>query len=308
MRQSLIACLFILLLAASSSAANKEHEAIQRDITTLGDQVKGLQKTFDDNLREIKSLLLQLDKDTNKGLGVVETRITERMTSLEKAVNVSVTTMGARVDSMAEEFRRVREDIADLNGKMTRMQTSLGDVKSLIEAINNKPVPPAPVAPPPSTGAIGSTPEQPVADGRPPNVTAEGLFTSATRDKSSGKYDLALNQFQDFVKWFPKNDLACVAQYHIGDIHYNQNDLMKALEAFDKVLDGYDANCSRRPDSIYLKARTLEKGGERTAAAKEYRRLRDDYPKTDWATRAAQRLRELGLNPNQTAPKKNARR
>ena len=62
-----------------------------------------------------------------------------------------------------------------------------------------------------------------------PTVSATDLYNNATRDRSSGKLDLALNEFSDYLKWYGNTDLAANAQYYIASIHYSQADYDDAL-------------------------------------------------------------------------------
>ena len=54
------------------------------------------------------------------------------------------------------------------------------------------------------------------------------------RDKSAGNADLAIEQFQNYLKWFGSTDLAPNAQYYIGEIKYLRGDLDGALMAFEE--------------------------------------------------------------------------
>lgn len=289
-----------LALSFSASAANKEHEAIQRDISLLSDDVRKMQKSVDDQLIALKTMVQQVinsSSQTNTGLVAFEVKMIERMQNLEKSVNTATTNLGARVDTMADEFRRIREDVGDVNGRLKRMQDKMADLETLVKEIKR------PTEPPP-VPVTAPTPVAAPPAGPPPGTTAEGLFQNATRDKIGGRYELAISGFQDYLKWFPDTDNACVAQYNIGDIHFVKSDYVNALVAFDVVLEKYPTNCSHRPNAMFMRARSFEKADQPTAAAKEYRKLKADFPGSEWDRKATAALRSLGFSATAPQPKK----
>ena len=295
---------FVILAAPLlAPAANKEHEAIQREINNLAEEFKRWQRSMDDQMLTIKTLMQQAINNSDKSHSavlVLETRMTERMQSLERGLTTSVTALGAKVDTMADEFRTVKEDVKDINAKMSRLQNQMSDVLTTVKLLKEQPAPPPPVNPAPA-------PTQPAqAPGPPANIPpAESLFSNARRDQSAGRYEMALSQFQDYLKYYAKSDLACVSQFHVGEIYAKQENYVDALVGFDAVLEKYDSNCSHRADAIYMKGRTLAKAGQPTAGAAEFRRLRTEFPRTEWATKAAAALKELGFS---TAPPSSAKK
>ena len=74
--------------------------------------------------------------------------------------------------------------------------------------------------------------------GMPP-ISADTLYQNALRDFTSGKYDLSRQEFSDYIKNFPANDLASNAQFYLGEIYYAQNDFKDAIAAYDNVLSNY---------------------------------------------------------------------
>src|SRR5207302_3492427 len=104
----------------------------------------------------------------------------------------------------------VRENVADLSGRLAKLDSKLTDISNAIRTLQ---APPA--APPPAPGAPGN----PAAQGPPPGVSAESLFQNAFRDYSSGKDELAMDEFNQYLKYFPQTAEAPTAQYYIGAIY-----------------------------------------------------------------------------------------
>ena len=57
-------------------------------------------------------------------------------------------------------------------------------------------------------------------------MQAGATYTNAFRDYMGQKYDLAMQEFSDYLKYFPKTDFAPNAQFYIGDIYYRKGDLI----------------------------------------------------------------------------------
>jgi TolA-binding protein len=299
MRFSRLACLLLAGIPADLLAANKEHEAIQRDVGLLSEDVRKLQRLMEDQALQLKTMVQQaITTSANSNTSVVglEVKVIERLQTFDREIKSTVAGLGAKVDSMADEFRRVKEDVADLNGRLGRMQNEMADVKNACTTIKVAPPPAEPPQTPQGSGQAGSA----GAPGPPPGVNAQSLLDSAERDRIAGRNDLAQKQYEDFLKWFPATESACVAQFRIGEVHMAKQDLVNALVAFDNVLERYGDDCRYRAAAQFMKGRGFEKGGQRSQAAKEYRKVIEDYPSSDWATRARSALRELGMNV--TAP------
>lgn len=124
-------------------------------------------------------------------------------------------------------------------------------------------------------------------------ISADTLYQNALRDYTSGKYDLSRQEFSDYIKNFPSNDLASNSQFYLGEIAYAQNDFKGAIGAYDAVLENY-------PRSFKLAASQLKKGmaeleaGERAAGIRDLRAVENHFPGSDEARRAHAKLREIG--------------
>jgi TolA-binding protein len=186
------------------------------------------------------------------------------------------------MEALADEFRFVRESITDLNAKLNKLEARMVDLDNKLTLIQSPP------QPPPGSAAAPTGP--------PPGVSADGLFKDGYRDKVAGRHDLALQQLQDYVRWFPDTANACQAQYLIGDIHYTKGDHDKAIQAFDTLLEKMPEDCARVPDSHYQKGLALAKMGQKTSAAEEFRELKRKHPTGQWATKANAELKALGFS------------
>lgn len=279
---------FMLGLALAPMAlfgANKETIQIQRDVGLLQEDVKALQRSMDEKLATLRTLVEQTLAAAGKSgtsVAVLESGIRDRMAEQQKMLTGPVVNMGAKIDQVATDFQSLRESIADLSERMNKMQTQIVDLNNTVKVLS------APPAPPPSSGLTGSaTP--------PVGMSAKGVYDSASKDLSGGNLDLALQGFQEYLRYYGTTDLAPGAQFNIGQIHYNRNEFAPALAAFDAVLEKFPEN-SKTADATYMKGMAMLKSGQRNEAAREFLNVINNYPTSEVAAKAKTQRKALGLS------------
>jgi tol-pal system protein YbgF len=133
-----------------------------------------------------------------------------------------------------------------------------------------------------------------------PGASSDTLYQNALRDFTTGKYDLARQEFGDYVLHFPSTDLASNAQFYLGEISYAQADYKDAIAQYNLVLANY-------PQSYKLAAALLKKGfaelemGMKATGTKDLREVVRRFPGADEARRAQAKLKEIGATT--TAPR-----
>jgi tol-pal system protein YbgF len=181
-----------------------------------------------------------------------------------------------------------------MNSRLGKLDAKISDLQNAINVIRN---------PPPAPAAAPGTPEAAAPSGPPPGMNAETTYTNAYRDYTGGNYDLAAQEFNDYLKYFPSTAFAPNAQYYIGDISSRRKDYENAIQAFDAVLEHYSEN-SKTAAAHYKKGEALLALGRRDAAAREFRDVATHFPDSDVAPRAKAQLRDLGLAVGPAKPAK----
>lgn len=289
MKRSRLVFVLLVVTPVLCFGQKKEILELQRDMALLQQDVRALQRSMDENMAALKVLVQQAVDSVaklNTTVAVLDNTLRERLREQEKVLVNPVATVSSKVDQMSTDFQALRDSVADMNARMGKLEQRIIDLGNKITVIQ------APPAPPPGTGASGP----------PPGVSAEGLYASAMRDMDGGSYDLALQEFNDYLKYFGTTETAPNAQYYIGEIYFKRGDLESALKAFDMVLERYPEN-TKTLDAMYMKGQTLVKMGERTKGAEEFREIIARRPSSELAAKARARLRELGL-PTTTKRKK----
>lgn len=265
---------------------------MQRDIAQLQDQVRTLQSSFDQKLATLETLVAQaLDagNKTNTNVSVLSANVAQTLDRELKDALRPVAAVAAKVDNLSNDSAEVRNSLADLTTQMNRVIQMLTDMNNAIKVLQAPPAPPPPSnTNPDAAGALpGARTSAP-----PPAAT---LYGNANNDYSSGKSDLAVGEFTDFLRFYPDDPFAPNAQYYIGQIHLGQMKYDEAVMDFDAVLERYPET-KITPDAYFMKGMALKSLGHRDAAAEQFRTVIRKYPKSDRMAQAQEQLRAMGLS------------
>jgi TolA-binding protein len=280
------------LLSPVSFAQKREFVELQRDVATLQDQVRSLERSFNEKMGSVTTLVQQSTDSINKlntAMAVLDSSLRER----ESKLSAPLMAVGAKVEQMSSEFQAVRVSIEDLSARLGKLERGLVDLGNVMKVIT------APPTPPPAAGG-GTT------SGPPQGLSAETLYANAMRDKDGGNADMALQEFADYLKYYRDTDTAANAQYYLGEISYNRKDYEGALKAFDAVLEQFpESKNTKLLDAMFMKGRTLMLMGDKAGAIAAFRAVIKRAPNSELATKAKAQLASLGPA---SAGKKGARK
>ncbi len=295
--------LIALLLCCSSFsfAVNKDLVQLQRD---LEDKLNAMQNDLDTKLAGLTGMITAMQADTRRTADQVATMQDTIGNNVAKSLT-PVAGLGAKVDTVNDDVRSLKDALADLSGRLERMDAKMTDLKNQLQIMQNPPAAPSnavPGAMPGSTPPPGSAATPPVAGQyiapgpiTPVGMSADKSYTDAVRDLQTGKTDLAYNEFQQYITYFPNTEYAANSQYYIGEIEYNRANYPGAVKAFDAVLERYPNN-PKTSDAHLMKAYALLKSNQRNKAVQEFRVLVAKYPNSDNSRKALQQLRSLGVS------------
>ncbi|MES1258409.1 MAG: tetratricopeptide repeat protein [Acidobacteriota bacterium] len=291
MRPVYLLALITLLLPGGAFAASKEMQEMQRDIAQLQAQVQSLQSSVDTKLAAIQALLQQsLDagNKANTGVAVLSSTVNQTLDRELNSKLAPIAALAAKVDNTNNDVSEVRQQVSDMNSSINKVLQKLNDVNEAVKVLQ------APAPPPP-----GATPnfQQPAAQ-----IPAETLFNNALKDYAGGKYDLAISEFSDFIKFYPDNPNAANAQLNIGEAHSAKGQYELAAQDFDAVIERYPSNEQVTPNAYFDKGMALKAIGRKTEAIATFRALIAKYPRKDQASQAKEQLRAMGVSITAPAP------
>lgn len=266
----------LLALPAVMLAQKKEQFVeMQRDIALLQDQVKTLERSQTERLAALEKLLNQIIANQ----GAIRESISKTETSLtaaQKNLVTPVASIGSKMEEMSIEVGGFKNQMADINASIRKMQSQMVDMSNAIKVLQAPPAPPTAADP----------------TGPPAGMTSESLFEGALRARSAGQYDLAMQQFMDYLRYYGQTPQAASAQFHIGEVHYNQQQFAEAARAFDTTIERYP-NGEKTLDAHYMKGMALLKMDQKAEALAEFRALVKSNPNSEQAAKARDQISRL---------------
>jgi tol-pal system protein YbgF len=299
--------LALVILIASPTlafAVDKNILELQREVGLLADQVKQLQQSQDRQLAALQTMVQQSIDASNradKAVAVIQSGFQQSGNQLKDQVVGPVVGLSTRMDQVSGDVRTLQQAVADLTSAMSKLSAQLSDINNMVKVLST----PAPPPPQQTTAPAVGQPGAPAAVTPPMNQT--DLYNAANGDYSSGKLELSMQEFQDFLKYYGNSDMAPNAQYWIGQIYYSNKNYDAAAQAFDLVLEKYPENPKTR-DALFYKGMSLVALGKRTQANGVFQKLMKDYPNTDAYTRACTEVKSIGFNCPKPAPAATAHR
>jgi tol-pal system protein YbgF len=207
--------------------------------------------------------------------------------------------LGTKFDDLTREMQTLAGKLEDANRRLAQLSQQIAETQAHPSAATGGtmtilPVPAtAPQTPPVSGIAPGPGGAGAASAPRGGGITPSDLFAQATADYQRGRYDLARQGFEDYAEKFPRTDLSDDAVYWAGECWSAQKKQREAIAAFDKLFRTY-------PQSDKAPAAHLKKGiahlevGEKAQAMVELNFVVNQFPGSDEAKSARQRLKSLG--------------
>jgi tol-pal system protein YbgF len=263
---------------------SREMIDLQRDVTTLlqGQKDMSTQITTDNTV--IKTLLGQSNDNVNKLSGT--------MGVLQKSVQDVQANSGARLDTMSTQVQGLSDNLEEIKSRLGKLNQQLVDLQNSVQSLDAKISTTAPATTTPGATTTPTGGSSPTAAA--PAPPADMLYSNGLRDITSGKYDLARQEFLDYLKYYGTTDLAGNAQFYLGEVAYAQRQYDQAVAEYDKVVVNYPKNGKVAPALLKKGMAHLELG-QKTSGIRDLREVAKRYPGTDEERRARAKLKELGV-------------
>ncbi len=278
-----------------AQAVARELIELQHDVTTLLQGQKDLSTQMTQDHTVMKTLVEQSADTVGKLNGT--------MGALQKSVQDVQANSGARLDTMSTQVQGLSDNLEEIKSRLGKLNQQLVDLQNTVQSVDAKISGGGGAAPSTGTSNSGGGMASQPSGGIPPSGAARGggsapsadtLYSNGLRDITSGKYDLARQEFHDYLKFYGDTDLASNAQFYLGEIAYSQKNYDRAVTEYDHVLTNY-------PKSFKLAPAHLKKGmalielGQKTAGVRELRDVVRRFPGTEEERRARAKLKELGV-------------
>jgi tol-pal system protein YbgF len=294
-----------------AEAVARELIELQRDVSTLLQGQKDLQSQMTQDHTVMKTLVEQSSDNVGK--------LNSTMSSLQKSVQDVQANSGARLDTMSTQVQGLSDNLEEIKSRLGKLNQQLVDLQNTMQSVDAKvsggAAPPTTSTQPnsgsasnpnagfptsySSNGSVSPGATGPGVSSAPPVAgsapSADTLYSNGLRDITSGKYDLARSEFQDYLRYYGTTDLAGNAQFYLGEIAYSQKNYDLAVSEYDKVLTGYSRSF-KVPSARLKKALANIELGQKATGVRELREIVKKYPGTEEDRRARAKLKEMGAS------------
>src|SRR5260370_636675 len=174
-----------LLLAFSSVPAfgvSKEIVQLQTQVQNLQDQMAQMKQSFDERMGVMKNLIEQSTDNINKMSTAVDT--------LQKNLTQQNGDNGGKLDQVSGQVQALHDSLDELKARVAKLSKQIDDMNATHQNMPATPTPPQAQAPP-----------------------TDMLYNHALRDYNAGLYDLASQEFADYIKFYSDTELAVNAQF-----------------------------------------------------------------------------------------------
>ena len=275
-RTPLVLALFLSLFVAlcivpgisPAYGASKEMIQLQTQVDQLQQQLTQMKQSFDERMGVMKSLLDQNTDAANK--------VTAAINGLQASINKQQQDRSGQVDQISGQIQALNDTMDELKVRLAKLSKQFEDMQTAQQSMA-------------AQQAQAQQQAQAIASAPAPDV----LYNNALRDYNGGNNDLAIQEFNDYIKFYPNTDLAGNAYFYLAEIQYKAGDYQKAVTNYDLVLQNF-------PSGIKAASAELKKGfalielGKQDDGEQELKHVIQRYPRSNEANQARERLRKLG--------------
>src|SRR5271166_2280193 len=248
---------------------SKEMVQLQTQVQQLQEQMTAMQRSFDERMGVMNNLV---ERDTD-AVNKVAAAVTLLQTTLQKQQGDSA----SHVDQLSGQIQSLNDSLDELKARLAKVSKQLEDMQATQQSTA-------------AQQAAQQAQQQAMAAAPPPDV----LYNNALRDYNGDKNDLAIQEFSDYVKFYPNTDLAGNCYFYLGEIQFRQGNYQQAAQSYDQVLQNFPTG-TKAASAQLKKGFALIELGKQEDGVVELRRVIQRYPKSNEALQARERLRKLGV-------------
>jgi tol-pal system protein YbgF len=260
--------LFLIVCIAPAYAVNKDLIELQTQVTQLQQQMTAMKQSFDERMGVMKNLLDQNSDASNK--------VTAAINELQSSINKQQQDRSGQVDQMSGQIQALNDTMDELKVRLAKLSKQLEDMSAAQQSMATQ-------------QAQAQQQQQAIAQAPPPDV----IYNNALRDYNGGKNDLAIQEFSDYIKFYPNTDLAGNAYFYLAEVQFKAGDYQTAVTNYDLVLQNFPSG-NKAAASQLRKGLALIELGKQDEGVEELRHVIQRYPRTNEAIQARDKLRKLG--------------
>src|SRR5271156_3007591 len=261
-----VAALFTLSILPAYGAS-KEIIELQTQVTQLQQQMTAMTRSFDERMGVMKNLLEQNTDAANK--------VSTAIGGLQASINKQQQDRAGQVDQISGQIQALNDTMDELKVRLAKLSKQFEDMSAAQQSMA-------------AQQAQAQQQAQAIAQAPPPDV----LYNNALRDYNGGKSDVAIQEFNDYIKFYPNTDLSGNAYFYLAEIQFKAGEYEKAIANYDLVLQNFPSGTKAAGAELRKGFALLELGKE-DEGVQELKHVIQRYPRTNEAIQARERLRKV---------------
>ena len=274
-RIPLILALLLILSVAPAYAVNKDLIELQTQVTQLQQQMTAMTRSFDERMGIMKNLLEQNTDVANK--------VSIAINGLQASINKQQQDRSGQVDQISGQIQALNDTMDELKVRLAKLSKQFEDMQAAQQSMA-------------AQQSQAQQQAQAVAQAPAPDV----LYNNALRDYNGAKNDLATQEFNDYLKFYPNTDLAGNAYFYLAEVEFKAGEYDKAIANYDLVLQNFPSG-NKAATAELKKGLALIESGKQDEGEQELKHVIQRYPRTNEAIQARDKLRKL--TPATTTPR-----
>lgn len=263
--------LLLAVAIAPAYAASKEIIQLQTQVDQLQQQMTQMKQSFDERMGVMKNLLEQNTDASNK--------VATAINSLQSSVNKQQQDRAGQVDQISGQIQALNDTMDELKVRLAKLSKQFEDMQAAQQSLA-------------AQQSQAQQQAQQMAQAPAPDV----LYNNALRDYNGGKNDLAVQEFNDYIKFYPNTDLAGNSYFYLAEIEFKAGDYKTAVTNYDQVLQNFPSG-NKAATAQLKKGYALLELGKEDEGTQELKHVIQRYPRTTEALQARERLRKVGPTP-----------
>ena len=281
MQRTRVALSFLVMLTFFGCASQAELDSVRRDTDEMKNRIFTIDKGLSEVRGEVKDGVEKSLAGYRQSLDALQADMAgyqQEMAAIRKGgADLQATLESARVDMQlltgkvddvrilaqkpADDVALLKEDLtrrlASLDERLSRMEKGIEEQQKKAAQIQNAP---------------------------------EYLYQQGYQAMKDGDPVKARELFTNFLDQHPKHNLAANAHYWIGETYYSEKNFELAVLEFQEVIKNFPDK-DKAPAAMLKQGMAFKEMGDAKSAAYILKKLVDDYPKSEQAKIAREKLK-----------------
>lgn len=267
----------LALFALGGCATSADLDVVRRDL----DELKNRQFQVEKEVGGVRSEANARIESSFKDMDTERVGFRKGLADLQATmdgIKVDMQVLAGKQDDLEIAVKKPGDDLVllreDLERRLTALDQRLTKTETGIEVLQKR------VA------------EQATLPKETEKPTPEAMYQKGLDAYRAGNYGVARESFTRFLEQHPKHELAANARYWTGETYYSEKKFEQAILEFQEVIRNFPGR-EKVPAAMLKQAAAFSEIGDAKSARFVLRKLVDDYPSSEEAKRAKDRLKEL---------------